>query len=429
MEQVKLGLRENWKQFSLLVLINAFVGGMVGLERSVLPQLAEKEFALAAKTAILSFIVIFGIVKAVANFFAGTWANRVGRKNLLVIGWIFALPIPFLFIFASNWYWIILANVFLGVNQGLAWSSTVVMKIDLVGEKQRGLAMGINESAGYLAVAIFAFMSGYLANQYGLRPYPFYLGFVLVILGLLGSIFWVKDTRHHVASEEKQSRIPRLRNIFKETTWTNRNLGSITQAGLINNLNDGMVWGIFPMLLATKDFSIQQIGFITAIYPAVWGLGQLLTGKLSDTFCKKDMLFVGMLLQGIALLGLIWADSILQFILIAAILGWGTAMVYPTFLSTLAENTHPLDRAKSMGVFRLWRDLGYAIGALITGILADLFGIMSSILFIGLLTCFSSVIIQVRMRCGEGNSVKILDWILGKSKKSICKNAHVMVQA
>ncbi|CAM4204851.1 MFS transporter [Cytophagaceae bacterium 50C-KIRBA] len=429
MEQVKLGLRENWKQFGLLVVINGFVGGMVGLERSILPQIAEKEFALAAKTAILSFIIVFGIVKAFSNYFAGSLANRFGRKNLLVFGWIMAIPIPFLLMFAPNWNWVILANVFLGINQGLAWSSTVVMKIDLVGEKQRGLAMGINESAGYLSVALFAFLSGYIANQYGLRPYPFYLGIVLVILGLLGSYFFIKDTRQHVTQEEQTSRIPRLKQIFQDTTWKNRNLGSVTQAGLINNLNDGMMWGIFPILLASKDFELKEIGIITAIYPAVWGLGQLLTGKMSDKFCKKDMLFVGMLLQGIALILLIWAETIGQFMGISALLGWGTAMVYPTFLATLAENTHPLDRAKSMGIFRLWRDLGYAIGALMTGILADYFGILSAIIFIGILTCMSALLIKIRMRCGEGDSVKIWDWLIGKKATSTCTNSHSMVQS
>ncbi|MHA8059844.1 MFS transporter [Aquirufa beregesia] len=429
MEQVKLGLRENWKQFGLLVVINGFVGGMVGLERSILPQIAEKEFALAAKTAILSFIIVFGIVKAFSNYFAGSLANRFGRKNLLVFGWIMAIPIPFLLMFAPNWNWVILANVFLGINQGLAWSSTVVMKIDLVGEKQRGLAMGINESAGYLSVALFAFLSGYIANQYGLRPYPFYLGIVLVILGLLGSYFFIKDTRQHVTQEEQTSRIPRLKQIFQDTTWKNRNLGSVTQAGLINNLNDGMMWGIFPILLASKEFELKEIGIITAIYPAVWGLGQLLTGKMSDKFCKKDMLFVGMLLQGIALILLIWAETIGQFMGISALLGWGTAMVYPTFLATLAENTHPLDRAKSMGIFRLWRDLGYAIGALMTGILADYFGILSAIIFIGILTCMSALLIKIRMRCGEGDSVKIWDWLIGKKATSTCTNSHSMVQS
>ncbi len=309
METIKLGLKENWKQFTLLVIINAFVGGMVGLERAILPQIAEGEFHVAAKTAILSFIIVFGIVKAIINYFTGSLANKVGRKNLLVIGWLFALPVPFILMFANHWNWIIAANVLLGINQGLTWSSTVVMKIDLVGEKQRGFAMGLNEFAGYLSVAIVAFLTGWIAGEYGLRPYPFMIGIVLSILGLFGSWFLIKDTKHHVAKESHSSTIPLLKHIFLDTTWKNKNLGSVTQAGLINNLNDGMVWGIFPILLFQKNFSLEQIGIITATYPAVWGLGQLVTGKMADYFCKKDMLFTGMLLQGLALLIMPWAET------------------------------------------------------------------------------------------------------------------------
>ncbi len=372
---------------------------MVGLERSILPEIAEKEFAVAAKTAILSFIVVFGIVKALTNYYTGALANRFGRKNLLIAGWIIGIPIPLILMFAPAWSWIIAANVLLGINQGLTWSSTVVMKIDLVGEKQRGFAMGLNEFAGYISVALVAFLTGWIAGEYGVRPYPFYTGIVLVILGLLGSIFLVKDTKHHVAKETTYSAVPRLKNIFWDTTWHNRNLGSVTQAGLINNLNDGMVWGIFPILLASKGFKLSDIGIITAIYPAVWGLGQLVTGAMADKFCKKNMLYLGMMLQAIALLLLVWADSMVYFVIISSLLGWGTAMVYPTFLATVAENTHPTDRAKSIGIFRLWRDLGYAIGAILTGIIADLVSINASILFIGALTFISAIIIYVRMRC------------------------------
>jgi MFS family permease len=414
---VKLGLKENWKQFTLLVIINAFVGGMVGLERSILPRIAEAEFAIAAKTAILSFIVVFGIVKAITNYYTGALANKFGRKNLLVAGWIIGIPIPFILMFAPNWNWIIAANVLLGINQGLAWSSTVVMKIDLVGDKQRGFAMGLNEFAGYISVAVIAFLTGWIASEYGVRPYPFYVGVVLVVLGLLGSIFFIKDTRQHVAMETTASNIPRLKNIFWDTTWKNKNLGSVTQAGLINNLNDGMAWGIFPIMLASKDFTLGQIGIVTAVYPAVWGLGQLFTGKLADKFCKKDMLFTGMLLQAIALVALVWADTMFHFIALSSVLGWGTAMVYPTFLATVAENTHPQDRAKSIGIFRLWRDLGYAIGAILTGIIADLISINASILFIGLLTLISSVIILYRMKCGVNDSIKMWDWITGRKKQ------------
>ncbi len=414
MKEVQLGLKENWKQFTLLVVINAFVGGMVGLERSILPRMAEVEFHLAAKTAILSFIIVFGIVKAITNYYTGTLANKFGRKKLLVAGWVIGIPIPFILMLAPNWNWIIAANVLLGINQGLTWSSTVVMKIDLVGEKQRGFAMGLNEFAGYIAVAMVAFLTGWIASAYGIRPYPFYLGIGIVFLGLVGSIFFIKDTKHHVAKETNNNTIPKLKHIFWDTTWKNKNLGSVTQAGLINNLNDGMAWGIFPILLAAKGFSIGEIGIITAIYPAVWGIGQLFTGKMADKFCKKDMLYTGMLLQSIALIILVWANTMLHFVGLSAILGWGTAMVYPTFLATVAENTHPQDRAKSIGIFRLWRDLGYAIGAILTGIIADLINMNAAIVFIGLLTLMSAFVIHFRMKCSKGDSVKIWDWITNK---------------
>ncbi len=397
MQTVKLGLKENWKQFTLLVIVNAFVGGMVGLERSILPKIAEAEFHIAAKTAILSFIIVFGMVKAVTNYFTGSLANKFGRKKLLLLGWIIGIPVPFILMYAPNWNWIIAANILLGINQGLTWSSTVVMKIDLVGEKQLGFAMGINEFAGYLSVAIVAFLTAWFASEYGLRPYPFYIGIVLVFLGFFTSLFFVKDTKQHVAQETSSNKIPSLKNIFWDTTWKNKNLGSVTQAGLINNLNDGMVWGIFPILLSQKNFSLEHIGIITAIYPAVWGLGQLITGKMADYFCKKSMLFWGMFFQGIALLFLIFASTFMHYIILSIILGWGTAMVYPTFLATVAENTNPQDRAKSLGTFRLWRDLGYAFGAIFTGIIADIFNIETSILVIALLTILSSFIIKFRM--------------------------------
>ncbi|MBZ9630359.1 MFS transporter [Salegentibacter sp. LM13S] len=408
MENIKLGLKENWKQFSLLVLVNAFVGGMVGLERSILPEIAEKEFGIAATSAILSFIVVFGVVKAISNYYAGALANKFGRKNLLVLGWIFAIPIPFILIYAENWNWIIVANVLLGINQGLAWSSTVVMKIDLVGEKQRGFAMGLNEFAGYFAVAVVAFLTGWIASEYGLRPYPFYIGIVLMLLGLLFSIFFVKDTRHHVAKEEGSSGMSRLKNIFWDTTWKDKNLGSVSQAGLINNLNDGMAWGLFPILLSGKGFNLEQIGIVTALYPAVWGIGQLFTGRMADIFSKKDMLFIGMLLQAIVLVILVWAETMTHFVILSSLLGWGTAMVYPTFLATIADYTHPQDRAKSIGVFRLWRDLGYAIGAVLTGVIADLVSIEAAIMLIGILTLISAAIIFIRMDYRDNKTRKLL---------------------
>lgn len=394
---VRLGLKENWKQFTLLVIVNGFVGGMVGLERSILPELAEKEFHLAATTAILSFIVVFGIVKAITNYYTGSLANRFGRRKLLIAGWVIGLPIPFILMFANSWNWIIAANIFLGINQGLAWSSTVVMKIDLVGEKQRGFAMGLNEFAGYIAVAAVAFLTGWVAAEYGLRPYPFYTGVVLAIIGLLISIILIRDTQHHVALESTDHAVPRLKHLFRDVSWQDRNLGSVTQAGLINNLNDGMAWGIFPILLASKGFNLSEIGIVTAIYPAVWGVGQLFTGAMADRYPKKILLSLGMLIQAIALLAFALAGSLLHFAILSVILGWGTAMVYPTFLATVAEHTHPLDRAKSIGIFRLWRDLGYAIGAVLTGLLSDWFGITTAIVFIGVLTLISAIIIQMRM--------------------------------
>lgn len=394
---VQLGLKANWQQFSLLVLINAFVGGMVGLERTILPEIAEADFGIAARTAILSFIVVFGIVKAITNYYTGALADKVGRKNLLTIGWLIGLPIPFLLIYADSWNWVLLVNVLLGINQGLTWSSTVVMKIDLVGEKDRGLAMGLNESAGYLAVGGVAFLTGWIAGEYGLRPYPFYLGIAFAVLGLLLSWGFVKDTAHHVQAETGSSPLPKLKNVFWETTWKNPNLGSVSQAGLVNNLNDGMVWGLLPILLGAQSFSLEQIGQIVALYPAVWGLGQLFTGKMADHLHKKGMLFWGMLLQGAVLLLFIAADNFWQFAALSVALGIGTAIVYPTFLAAIADYAHPQQRAESIGVFRLWRDLGYAVGALLTGILADSFGIYWAVGAIGFLTLLSAGIIAVRM--------------------------------
>jgi MFS family permease len=396
-KEIQLGLKENWQQFTLLVIVNAFVGGMVGLERSIIPQLAELEFGLSSKSAILSFIVAFGVTKAIANYFTGRLANKIGRKNLLIIGWILALPIPILLIYANSWAWIVVANILLGVSQGLTWSSTVVMKMDLVGEKQRGLAMGINEFAGYLAVGIVAFLTGYIAENYGIRPYPFYIGIVLSILGLLLSWIWVKDTKTFVSQETKISTITQTENVFWATTFKDKTLSSVTQAGLVNNLNDGMIWGLLPILLLQLKFDNQHIGIITAIYPTVWGIGQLVTGKLSDILFKKKMLFWGMFLQGIAIILLPFLNTFIGLALLSALLGIGTALVYPTFLSTIAQATNPSQRAESVGTFRLWRDLGYAIGAIISGITADIFGIFYAIILIGILTVLSAFIIQVRM--------------------------------
>ncbi|HYK77307.1 MAG TPA: MFS transporter [Daejeonella sp.] len=401
--EAKLGLRENWKQFAILVIINAFVGGMIGLERSILPELAQQEFAVVAKSALLSFIIVFGFTKAITNYFAGTLANKVGRKNLLIYGWIFALPVPFILIFAPSWDWIILSNVFLGISQGLTWSSTVVMKIDLVGEKNRGFAMGLNEFSGYLAVALVAMFTGYIASTYGIRPYPFYIGIALSILGLLGSIFFVNDTRKFVKQEEKFSFLPPLQNIFLDTSFRHHNLSSVTQAGLINNLNDAMVWGLLPILLATKGYGLKEIGLIVSFYPAVWGIAQLFTGKLADKICKKTLLFWGMLIQGIGIALLVLAVGVLHYLFISIVLGLGTAIVYPAFLAAIADDTHPEQRAESIGIFRLWRDSGYAFGAILSGLLADSFGINAAIFSIGVLTIISAVIVKFRMTCSSNN--------------------------
>ena len=403
-EAIKLGLKENWKQFTLLVIVNAFVGGMIGLERTIIPQIAEADFNLAAKTAILSFIVVFGVTKSITNYYTGLLANKYGRRRLLILGWLFALPVPIILMEADSWSWIIFANVLLGVNQGLAWSSTVVMKIDLVGEKDRGFAMGLNEFAGYIALAAIAFATGLIAHEYGLRPYPFYLGIGLAVIGLLLSLFFVKDTQKHVLLESANSSVAKLQNVFWETTWKHKNLGSITQAGLVNNLNDGMVWGLFPLLLASKGFNLADTGIIVATYPAVWGLGQLFTGSLADKFCKRNLLFLGMLLQGLALLAMIWANSFSMFITLSSALGIGTAIVYPTFLAAVSEYTHPEQRPQSIGIFRLWRDLGYAFGAVLTGLIADQYGLVAPVLVIGILTILSAFVLQYRMSCSSDTS-------------------------
>jgi MFS family permease len=396
-DNIKLGLKENWKQFSLLVLVNAFVGGMIGMERTIFPQFAEITFGVASKTAILSFITAFGITKAIANYYTGRLANQFGRKNLLLFGWLIAIPIPFILIYAPSWNWVIFANVLLGLSQGITWSSTVVMKIDLVGEKDRGLAMGLNEFAGYFAVGLIAFLTGYIANQYGVTPYPFYIGIFISITGFMLTALWIKDTSVFVHKESTTDKTVHLENVFIETTFKNKTLSSVTQAGLVNNLNDGMIWGLLPIVLLALNYNNADIGIITAIYPGVWGFGQLLTGKMSDHYSKKSMLFWGMLLQGLAILLIPLNSNFYVLASISAILGFGTALVYPTFLSTIAQATSPKQRAESIGTFRLWRDLGYAFGAIISGVIADLFGIEYAIFLIGGLTIISSLIIKFRM--------------------------------
>ncbi|MCC5943931.1 MAG: MFS transporter [Bernardetiaceae bacterium] len=397
MKQIQLGLKENWKQFTLLVIVNAFVGGMVGIERTIFPQFAELEFGVASKTAILSFITAFGFAKALANYYTGRLANQFGRKNLLLFGWILAIPVPFILIYATHWNWVIFANVLLGISQGLTWSSTVVMKIDLVGEKDRGFAMGLNEFAGYFAVGVLAFLTGYIASNYGVTPYPFYLGIFISIVGFVLTLLWVKDTRVFVQKESTSDKKAPLKNVFWQTTFKDKTLSAVTQAGLINNLNDGMIWGLLPIVLLALSYSNKDIGIITAIYPTIWGIGQLFTGKMSDHYSKKAMLFWGMLLQGIAILFIPYSSNFYVLASLSAILGLGTALVYPTFLATIAQATSPQQRAESIGTFRLWRDLGYAFGAILSGIVADAFGIEYAIFMIGALTVVSALIIQMRM--------------------------------
>ncbi len=396
-EKIKLGLKENWQQFTLLVIVNAFVGGMVGMERSIFPKFAEIVFGISSNTAVLSFIVAFGFSKALTNYFTGKLANRLGRRNLLLIGWLVALPIPFILINAGSWSWVVFANVLLGISQGLTWSSTVVMKIDLVGEKDRGFAMGLNEFSGYLSVGIVAFLTGLIAQVYGITPYPFYIGICLAVLGLFTTFFFIHDTQSFVLQEANVSRTSLLKNIFWDTTFKDKTLSTITQAGLVNNLNDGMIWGLLPIILLQMQFNNRDIGIIAAIYPTVWGIGQLITGKLSDVYAKKSMLFWGMLLQGIVILSIPYSVGFKLLAILSALLGIGTALVYPTFLSAIAKATHPSQRAESLGIFRLWRDMGYAIGAIVSGITADVLGTEYAILLIGSLTILSAIIIQIRM--------------------------------
>jgi MFS family permease len=411
--RVVLGLRANLAQFSLLVLINAFVGGMVGLERAVLPLIAERDFGLASKSVILSFLISFGIVKALANLFAGRYADLVGRKRLLVAGWLMGLPVPFLIIWAPSWGWITAANVLLGINQGLCWSMTVIMKIDLVGPARRGFAMGLNESSGYGAVALAALASGYLAAAYGLRPVPFYLGVAFAVLGLGLSAALVRDTTAHAREEARARRhgppaaSPPFREIFALASWRDQTLFSCSQAGLVNNLNDGMAWGLLPLFFAAAGVSLGRIGVLAATYPAVWGVAQLATGALSDQWGRKWMIVWGMWVQalGICIIAVIprfvqEAGRFGYFVAGAVMLGLGTALVYPTLLAAIGDVAHPSWRASAVGVYRLWRDLGYAVGAALSGIVADLFGVPWAIGTVGGLTFLSGIVVALRMAKG-----------------------------
>ena len=398
---VRLGLRENWAQFSLLVIVNAFVGAMVGLERSILPAIAEQEFGIAARTAILSFIAAFGITKALSNYLAGRLADRFGRKLVLIAGWLFAVPVPFLLMTAPNWRWVIVANVLLGISQGLTWSVTVIMKIDLAGPRERGLAMGLNEFAGYFAVAASALATGWIAAKYGLRPEPFYMGVGFVVCGLFLSLFAVRETRHHVAHEagmrEAPEGLPSQREVFLRTTLTDRNLSSVTQAGLVNNLNDGMAWGLFPLFFAASQMNLQQIGVLAAVYPATWGVAQLFTGPWSDRIGRKWLIASGMWVQAAGICVVIVSSAMTGFAVGGVLLGIGTAMVYPTLLAAIGDVTHPAMRGSSVGVYRLWRDLGYALGALLSGAIADALGLSAAMAAVAALTFGSGIVVAIRM--------------------------------
>jgi MFS family permease len=401
--EVRLGLGPNLAQFSLLVLVNAFVGAMIGLERTILPAIAEQEFHLAARAAVLSFIVVFGVTKALTNYFAGRLSDVVGRKRVLVVGWLIALPVPFLLMWAPSWGWVLAANVLLGVSQGLTWSTTVIMKIDLAGPARRGFAMGLNEAAGYGAVALSALATGYVASTYGLRPEPFYLGVGFAVVGTLLSIALVRETHAHVHHEARnhaaqQEGAPSQREIFRRTSFSDRELSSISQAGLVNNLNDGMAWGLFPLLYASANLSLEHIGWLAAIYPAVWGIGQLFTGALSDRWGRKWLIATGMWVQAGGIVLVVVSSQFAGFAIGAALLGAGTAMVYPTLLAAIADVAHPSWRASAVGVYRLWRDLGYAIGALLAGITADIVGLDAAIWLVASVTFASGLVVAVRMR-------------------------------
>jgi MFS family permease len=396
----RLGLRENLPQFALLVFLNAFVGAMVGLERTVLPLLGEEVFGLSSKTAITSFIVSFGVTKAVLNLLAARVSDRIGRKPVLVTGWLLALPVPFLIIYAPAWWCVDLANVLLGANQALAWSMTVIMKVDLVGPRRRGLALGLNEFAGYVAVGVMSWVTGYIAAHSALRPQPFYPGIVIAVVGLALSVLMVKETHGHAQVEAAAApaasgtSAPSLRSVFLTTSIGNASLFAACQAGLVNNLNDGMAWGLYPLFFAAHGLGVERIGVIKAVYPLVWGLLQVVTGPLSDRFGRKSLIAGGMTVQAAGIWITVLVPAYGAWLVGAALQGLGTAMVYPTLLAAITDHAHPLWRASSLGVYRFWRDLGYAVGALLSGIVADVVGLGAAIHLVALLTLLSGLLVM-----------------------------------
>ncbi|APX04649.1 MFS transporter [Arthrobacter sp. QXT-31] len=413
-EGVVLGLRQNTAQFILLVAVNALVGGTLGQERTVLPLLANQVFLQDLYTSALTYILAFGLAKAATNYFAGTLSDRYGRKPVLVAGWLIALPVPVMLILGPSWGWIVAANVILGISQGLTWSTTVIMKMDLVGPSRRGLAMGLNEAAGYLGVAGTAVTTGYIAADYGLRPGPFLLGAAYIALGLGLSVLAVKETRDFARLESAGHAAARAdahaelgnRQIFTLTSFRDKSLSSVSQAGMVNNLNDGLAWGLFPLLFAAGGLTIGTIGILAAVYPAVWGAGQLVTGALSDRYGRKPLIVAGMLIQAAAL-GMIAVGTGFGIWLTGAILlGAGTAMVYPTLLAAIGDVAHPAWRARSVGIYRLWRDGGFAVGALLSGVLADAYGIPAAVAVVGALTALSGIIVALRMRGTDHTTIR-----------------------
>jgi MFS family permease len=398
---VRLGMRENWPQFALLIATNAFVGGMVGLERTVVPLLGANVFRISSTTVIVSFIVTFGVIKACSNLVSGHLADAYGRKHMLVLGWLVGVPVPFMLAWGPSWGWVVAANALLGINQGFAWSMTIIMKVDLVGPKSRGLAVGLNEFAGYLSVGVTAFLTGYIAEHYGLRPAPFYLGIVFAALGLGFSALLVRDTGRHVGLEISRhaagAEVLSFGQIFRRASFGDRNLFAAAQAGLVNNLNDGMSWGIFPLFFAGFGLGIERIGILKAVYPAVWGVCQTLTGPLSDRWGRKGLILTGMWVQAGGLLLTASTHSFRWWLLASVLLGLGTAMVYPTLIASVSDASHPSWRARSLSVYRFWRDLGYAIGALLAGIMTDLFGAASAITAISALTFASGAVVGIIM--------------------------------
>jgi MFS family permease len=399
----RLGLRANWRQFTLLVVINAFVGAMVGIERTVLPLLAQEDFGIASASATLAFLVAFGLTKAFANLAAGHLADRYGRKHVLIVGWLAALPVAPMIIWAPSWGWVVAANVFLGLNQGLAWSTTVNMKIDLAGPARRGLALGLNEAAGYGAVAVAAAVTGAIAAAYGPRPWPFVMGIGISVLGLTLSAAFVRETHGHAREEARlHHQQPTAEQPFRETfvitSARDPSLSAVCQAGLVNNLNDALVWGLMPLYLAAQGLSVGRIGVVAAAYPASWGIAQLGTGAWSDRVGRKPLIVAGLFLQAIGIAGLAAAGTYSAWIVCALAMGLGTALVYPTLIAAIGDRAHPTWRASAVGVYRLWRDLGYAVGGLLVGVVADAFDDRAAIVVVAALTGLSGLVVARRMQ-------------------------------